>query len=126
MPALNFQKQFAADVEAGKKTQTIRAKRKAPIRRGQILYLYTGLRTKYARKLKEATCLSVQRVAIFPHGIVLCDQSGIPSLIDSDSALKKFAQDDGFKDWPEMRDWFANTHKGLPFEGQLITWGTLF
>ena len=49
MPALNFQKQFAAQVElylamngAGGKGQTIRAKRKYPIRQHDKLYLYTG------------------------------------------------------------------------------------
>jgi hypothetical protein len=35
--------------------------------------------------------------------------------------LDRFAQDDGFADWQEMREWFTDTH-GLPFQGVLIRW----
>ena len=33
----------------------------------------------------------------------------------------RYAQDDGFKDWNEMRDWFKAEH-GLPFEGVALYW----
>ena len=51
MPALNFKKQFAEKVETGEKRQTVRAKRKRAFVVGDKLYLYTGMRTKYCRKL---------------------------------------------------------------------------
>lgn len=78
MALLNFQKQFADLIEAGTKRQTIRAARKYPIKVGDKLYLYTGLRTKYCRKLKTkfdkidekgktfVICKSVQDIIIEP------------------------------------------------------------
>lgn len=33
----------------------------------------------------------------------------------------ELARLDGFRDWEEMRDWFATTY-GLPFRGVLIRW----
>ena len=68
MAALNFQKQFAPDVESGIKLQTIRAKRKNPIKEGETLYLYTGMRTKKCRKLGEVKCYSVLPFEISPNG----------------------------------------------------------
>lgn len=46
MALLNFKKRFAPLVESGTKTHTIRAWRKHPIREGEMLHLYTGLRQK--------------------------------------------------------------------------------
>jgi len=46
MPALNFKKQFSPSVRDGSKLQTIRMKRKHPIKVADKLFLYTGMRTK--------------------------------------------------------------------------------
>jgi len=59
VPLLGFAKQFAPEVEAGRKLMTIRLRRKRPFRVGDRLYLYGGLRTKQCRKLGEATCAVV-------------------------------------------------------------------
>lgn len=58
MPALNYQKRFAPLVESGKKKHTIRACRKdgRDPRPGEVLYQYTGMRTKGCRKLREDIC----------------------------------------------------------------------
>lgn len=121
MPALNYQKRFAALVESKKKLQTIREKRK--VRPGQTLYHYTGQRTKHCRKLGEAVCASVVKISIREKGIVIFDnRNGVGKGICFSRSLDEFAQADGFKDWPEMRDWFRATHDGLPFEGILIKW----
>lgn len=50
MPALNFSK-FIAAVEDGSKPLTIRDIRKNPIRPGDVLYMFTGMRTRQCRKL---------------------------------------------------------------------------
>jgi len=42
----NFRERFAPFILSGKKTHTIRAVRIHPDKPGNILYLYTGLRTK--------------------------------------------------------------------------------
>ena len=118
MPILNFQKQFAAAVESGEKSQTIRAPRKHPIRVGDTLYLYTGLRTKSVRKLGEAKCRSVVRVFIPRGGVHLVVDNKELLYLDQ---LNPFAQSDGFEDWYEMVRWFEKNH-GLPFVGMLIKW----
>jgi hypothetical protein len=125
MPALNFKKQFAPKVESGEKRQSIRAKRRdgRNPRPGQMLYHYTGMRTKGCRKLREGQCLSVQeiildwRLGIYIDGIWL-----------GEIERNEFAKADGFKGftaWQDMRDFFARVH-GLSeteqFHGLLIKW----
>lgn len=119
MPALNFQKRFAEDVRTGKKRQTIRTVRKHPIKVGDALYLYTGMRTKQCVKLCEGRCWWVMPIKISRHpttgGGVLRNQSGASHLLD------EFAQADGFDSAEDMLNWFEQTH-GLPFRGVLIRW----
>jgi len=52
MPSVNYKKRFVPDVESGIKKQTIRKKRKNPIKPGDKLYFFTGLRTKHCRRLE--------------------------------------------------------------------------
>ena len=113
MPMLNFQKQFAADVESGKKTQTIRKRRKNPIKPGDILYLYTGARTKACRKLGEAKCKSVENISIYTFSYL---KNGVGC-----HASDGFAKKDGFDTWGDLLKFFIETH-GLPFKGDLIKW----
>jgi hypothetical protein len=126
MPALNFQPRFAALVQRGEKRQTIRLPRRQPIRVGQMLYLYTGLRTKQARLLREAVCTSVGPVEItdgihektaIPYDPGILYVNGMRIGFGKDA----FARADGFDSWADMVAWFKSTH-GLPFHGHLITW----
>jgi hypothetical protein len=66
MPALNFRPQFADLVSSGQKTQTIRQVRKCPIKVGDTLWLYTGMRTKQCRLLADAVVTDVQGIQIIP------------------------------------------------------------
>lgn len=118
MPALNFQKQFAEAVKNGSKTQTIRTPRKSPIKEGDTLYLYTGMRTKQCEKLKEVKCTGVVDFRIIASGAGCI--IGQHSLYYLDH-LNRVAVADGFKDWFTMVKWFGEMH-GLPFEGNLILW----
>lgn len=126
MPALNFQARFASLVAQGIKRQTIRATRKRPIRVGDTLYLYTGMRTKQCQKLKTANCTMAAGFRITDG-----DYSGFPAVriidgftsitLKSLDQLNALAMRDGFADFNEMKAWFNDTH-GLPFVGQLIRW----
>ena len=115
MPALNFKKEFAPKVESGEKRQTIRAIKKTPFKTGDILYLYTGMRTRSCRKLGEAKALEVLPVEITTRSMRI---NGVLQL-NHDS--EKIAKEDGFDSFFDMMYWFFHTH-GLPFEGQLIKW----
>ena len=118
MAALNFQKQFAEAVKNGEKTQTIRAHRKNPIKEGETLYLYTGMRTKSCEKLKEVKCTSVLPFKINSLGVSCTVGQHTLYYLDH---LDKIAVADGFNDWRDMVRWFSETH-GLPFDGNLIIW----
>ena len=125
MPALNFQARFADPVETHTKRQTIRRVWKRPIKVGDTLYLYTGMRTKRCRKLRTAVCLDVIPIKIFHDHIDFKMKAVNMGLwkkqAELDWLLDQFARRDGFDSWEEMRDWFKNRY-GLPFEGVLITW----
>ncbi len=127
MPALNFHSRFAPLVESGLKRQTIRATRKRPIRVGDTLFLYTGMRTKHCRRLMVARCSFVAEIRIQKDpDMAHFDPSPIAyPLVYMDgwrgcSALS-IAIADGFNSLAEMVSWFHETH-GLPFVGQLIRW----
>ena len=118
MPAYNFQAQFAAAVEAGRKLQTVRARRKdgrVPCV-GQPAYLYAGMRTKACRRLGVGIVTTVEPVRITCHG-------DTPEVVLGYCPVdaEEFAADDGFPCARDMTDWFARVH-GLPFEGLLIRW----
>ena len=114
MVALNFQPQFADDVAAGRKTQTIR--RSARAKAGQRLQLYTGQRTKACRKLAEAVCIDCGYVGLTERGISLWDASRYPGNKDD------FARADGFESYAAMWKWFSERYKTNSFTGYIIRW----
>jgi hypothetical protein len=118
MVAFNFKAQFADDVETGRKRQTIRAQRRANV--GDQLQLYTGMRTKKCRKLRDTTCLDVAPV------IIGVDPFGRLRVIVGEREIRGgrldlFVKADGFARRMDMRDFFAEQY-GLPFNGWLIKW----
>ena len=120
MHALNFQERFALKVASGEKRQTIRRVWKRPIKAGDKLYLYTGMRTKRCRPLRTAVCLKREAVLINEHSISAV-RNGVLEIWTEGEAANWFARLDGFDSWEEMRDWFKARY-GLPFEGVLIMW----
>lgn len=113
MPALNFQARFAPLIISGAKRQTIRRVRKTPIKPGDRLCLYTGMRTKGCRKIGEAVCEDTASVWIYDDHINVGGRYFPP--------LDLFAKADGLSSWAEMRDFFRE-HYGLPFKGVIIYW----
>ena len=64
---VNFQKRFAVAAENGARRQTIRKRRrngKVPWKPGGLLQLYTGLRARNARLLRDAVCKKTSRKSI--------------------------------------------------------------
>jgi hypothetical protein len=117
MVAYNFQAQFAKAVESGEKRQTIRLQgKRRHARNGDLLQLYTGMRTKSCRKLGEAVCCTSTYCSIYENGVTT---GNLPA-----TDLDEFARADGFRDFEHMKEWFRKTH-GLPFVGRLIQWVNL-
>lgn len=116
MVAINFERRFTEAVAAGEKRQTIRHPRKSrPIVAGDTLQLYTGLRTKAARKLADAACVEVAEVIIDSHVMRLRGQTL------NAHECERFARADGFENYRALRDWFDGKY-GLPFHGVAIRW----
>lgn len=116
----NFHKQFAPLVERDEKRQTIRRKRRdgRQPKPGDTAILYTGLRTRQARKLGERTIVDVFRVQM-----VLDDE---PYIVSNGVRLNPgeanaFAKLDGFTNAREMFAWFREQH-GPMFDGFCTCW----
>lgn len=130
MVALNFKSQFADDVEDGRKRRSIRAPRKdgRDPKPGDKLQLYTGMRQKGCRKLREAQCVRVRPVEIDHMGITLDgrklyagDAPAYAGGVDPENYDSDFARADGFGTFQDMCEFFESEH-GLPFKGRLIEW----
>lgn len=127
MPALNFKERFAEDVEIGVKRQSVRAHRKdgkPHAKVGDMLKLYTGMRTKKCRLLGEAEVVDIADVRIEPTQMYINGTLLFSALFSRDDPMTddEFAQADGFGGFMDMVDFFQEVH-GLPFEGVVIRWG---
>ena len=116
-------------MENGEKQQTIRRKRSRPFKVGDKLQLYTGLRTKEARKLinPDPVCSELWDITIGDGDVKLIQ---LRRLLPGGRATEKilfgdiadeFAIADGFRDAVAMFRFFEKVY-GLPFEGQVIKW----
>lgn len=121
MPALNFKEQFVQPIILGIKPGTIRQERKQPIKVGDTLYLFTGMRTKNCRKFMTAECKGVYPIAI--NQTASRRYVRINAMQLSDYSLAEFAFDDGFSSVNEFFDFFIDQY-GLPFNGHWIVWKT--
>lgn len=125
MPALNFQMRFADLVKEGKKRQTIRRCRKdgRNIRAGQILFLYTGMRTKNCSMIDEVICKSSDAIIIdrYEHGVPKVFING--DQLDA-MQIDELAVEDGFDNLLDFADFFVPLINGECelFRGYLIKW----
>lgn len=117
MTTLNFSGRFAGLVEARTKLQSIRVDRLNRLRVGMRLQLYTGLRTKNARKLSAVDPVIVENfyVAIRPAYLTVGGTAGKPY-------ADAFAVLDGFHDYNDMVAWFQGTYNSETFIGRCIRW----
>ncbi len=115
-----FQPQFAPDVEAGLKTQTVRGKRKRRVNIGDRLSLRQWLGKPYRSKqrvLREAIAYNRADIRL---GKQVYDLQLHGHNLTTDG-IEFFARADGFESGKAMFEWFEKTH-GLPFEGEVTYW----
>lgn len=140
MPALNFMAQFVDPIRTGLKHHTIRATRKIPVKPGDLLYLYCGMRHKGAYRIlpEPVRCtrtFSVQIRIVFVSSACRLKEETV--LIDGQkldaSERETLAKSDGFSDWNQMRWFWIKTHGKakramgsrytiVDFTGQIIHW----
>ena len=119
MPALNFKRNFIPLVLDRSKPHTIRQERKYPIKVGDTLQLYYGLRTKSCVLIATAPCVEIQKINIYPENKVLLDESWLDG-----AEIDLLARRDGFKNTPAFFSFFDETY-ALPTDNmRLIWWNT--
>lgn len=130
MPALNFTV-FIDKIMSGEKCQTIRPMRKRPIKPGDKLYLYTGMRHKNCQKLGEAVCVTVSRFIFEYQGkddymyqaSIICPgrlEYRLPY-----NAVASLVIDDGFDTMQNFFKFFIDNYKiptGSKKEFDIIKW----
>lgn len=122
MHLINFAAQFAPAVESGTKPHTVRAKRadgRDP-QPGDVLRLYTGLRTTKTRLLRQEVCEYVSEIQFLPP-LGGKPQVFLAAELLSVEQLHALAQADGFDGWRPFVAFFEELY-GLPFTGNLIGW----
>lgn len=127
MPQLNFSAQFAGPVADGSKRQTIRAMRKNPIKLDDTLHLFTGLRTKQARRLlPPVKCKAALLIGIRWKKVKNSHYQSLEIKLQHKGKLNasdvwELMKADGFFSREEFAAWFLP--KGREeFKGQLIKW----
>lgn len=121
----NFKSQFAPLVEAGVKTQTIRQTRKDGRRPvpGDVVKLYTGLRTRGARLLRTALVVRCRSVRMWYDEECIHEVGIIVDGHQLDQAeATALAQADGFTCLNAMLNWFDKTYPGGTFDGFITEW----
>jgi hypothetical protein len=120
MALINFSREDFIDAVAdGSKHFTIRQLRKNPIKKEEPLQLYTGLRTKQARKLRDTICKNVWDIKIENKKnefLFWLDNEHLSS-----KEVKDISKKIGFESVEKWLDYFKEKYK-FPFKGQLIEW----
>jgi hypothetical protein len=135
LPALNFTV-FVDKILSGEKQQTIRPIRKRPIKPGDKIYLYTGMRHKNCRKLGEAFCDRIQLVSLTIFSKQTCHSTGQISICKENSEsgititrwtraytreqIDRIVKDDGFKNDQEFIDFFDNSYNLINYKPKLF------
>lgn len=122
MVAYSFKKQFADKIRSGEKRHTIRRNgRRRHARPGEMLQLYTGMRTKQCKKIMaDQQCELVVPVAIqvAASGIESIKLGGEP--VDD---MEEFAKSDGFEDLESMSAFWLEFHGvGLFDNASMVGW----
>lgn len=124
MVAYSFKQRFAVAIREGWKTQTIRAGRARHARPGEMLQLFTGMRTAHCQKIcEDVRCTEVMAIVIS-----FDDEAEIDRITTDGVSVRDvdaFAVADGFTDASDMALFWRKEHGGLDgmeFHGVLIEW----
>lgn len=150
MPSYNFKPRFVPMVKEGSKNQTIRARPKngRTPKMGDMLYLFSGLRTKFTTRLLTTPLKAVKGIYIDENRIIIYDRplddqemflakhlpfnKNLPGPHELTILKDQFAWLDGFRpdgstfesptgSFDLMLKFWRLTHD-LPFVGDLIYW----
>ena len=129
MSAYNFQKQFIQAIRSGKKRSTIRKRRKNGYlpRVGDVISLYTGMRTKQCELIKRVPVNNVRSININIDTGSSNDIKFVEVIVGPDrlssAEVYRLAVSDGFKDVEEFCKFFRDKY-GTSVSAHLIEWST--
>jgi hypothetical protein len=122
MVAYNFMPWLAPKVQSGEKPHTFRANgKRAHAVKGDGLQLYTGMRTKDCRLLRETVCIGSWQchLPVSPsEGPTLWSING---KVLTRGQMEDFAINDGFNNFMHMAEWIFDNY-GIDATGTLIAW----
>lgn len=98
------------------KPHTIRQERKYPIKVGDTLQLYYGLRTKSCVLIATAPCVKIQGVNIYPGDKVLLDDAWL-----TDEEIEELLWRDGFVGKADFFSFFESIY-ALPTRNMRLIW----
>lgn len=109
MVAYNFQPEFIEPILSGRKTSTIRPNgKRRDARAGELVQLYTGMRSPDCLRLLEAPCLRAVPIEIH-RACVIAD--GVRK--DNPAYYDTLARIEGFASFGNLQAWFDHRY-GLP------------
>ena len=112
MVAYNFQPEFIEPILSGRKTSTIRPNgKRRHARPGELVQLYTGMRTPDCVRLLEAPCLRAIPIEIHRSHVVA---DGVRK--DNPAYYDTLARIEGFDSFGNLQAWFDRRF-GLPAIG---------
>jgi hypothetical protein len=115
MTAFNFKLYMAPKILDGTKLSTIRSTKRCNV--GDVMQLYTGMRTKSCHKIRDVVCVGVASIIISRYSLwQLGETEGnvCPS-------IAPLHEQEGFLNAFEMVEFFAKEY-GLPYRGFLHAW----
>lgn len=117
MPAYNFQARFIPRILSGTKGTTIRKRRKHPTKVGDILWLYTGMRTANCSLIAGAPCVRIEPITIWPF-----EERVVANI---EFSINQLVYGDGFDNIHEFFDFFRRTYReGVLTDFEIIFWDT--
>lgn len=128
MALLGYKKRFVKPIQQLLKEWTIRDFRKIPIKPGERLYMYTGLRTKHCKKIGEAICRWTSQIIIHEDSVCIDNYGDAGEFVSFGNdvndyrSLDWFAAKDGFKDWDDLKAFWYQAHGKdcFPYTGEII------
>lgn len=122
MVAYSFQRRFAPPISTLVKRQTIRADRRRHARPGEMLQLFTGMRTRHCAKIiADPRCLSVEPIVLRMDDASCIVEGEIGGTPIKD--LDALAILDGFESLSDMSGFWVMSHGKIEvFRGVLIMW----
>lgn len=131
---LTFKERFSDLILSGQKIHTVRADKKGRLTVGRKLEIWIGnprnsrLNDKVAGdqvlrvyKLGTASVSRSLDISIsFSSNLVQLSSPDktVRTCLSTDEELNRFANNDGFRDWSDMKEWFGQDH----FTGKLVYW----